>query len=87
VRARAVAPDDPLLLSVLAEPRAAGARVRDSLWVRLVDLPEALRSRTYAADVDVVLEVVDERAPVELRSLAAHRRPRRRRLPADAGRR
>ena len=63
VRARALAPDDPLLLSALAEPRAAGARVRDSLWVRLVDLPEALRSRTYAADVDVVLEVVDERAP------------------------
>lgn len=63
VRARAVAPDDPLLLSALAEPRAAGARVRDSLWVRLVDLPEALGSRTYAADVDVVLEVVDERAP------------------------
>jgi predicted acetyltransferase len=63
VRARAVAPDDPLLLSALAEPRAAGARVRDSLWVRLVDLPDALRSRTYACDVDVVLEVVDERAP------------------------
>lgn len=62
-RLGAVAPDDPLLLSVLAEPRAAGARVRDSLWVRLVDLPDALRSRTYAADVDVVLEVVDERAP------------------------
>jgi predicted acetyltransferase len=63
VRARAVAPDDPLLLAALAEPRAAGARVRDSLWVRLVDVPDALRSRTYAADVDVVLEVVDERAP------------------------
>jgi predicted acetyltransferase len=63
VRARAVAPDDPLLLSALAEPRAAGARIRDSLWVRLVDLPDALRSRTYACDVDVVLEVVDDRAP------------------------
>ena len=63
VRAGAVAPDDPLLLSALAEPRAAGARTSDSLWVRLVDLPEALRSRTYASDVDVVLEVVDERAP------------------------
>ena len=63
VRAPAVAPDDPLLLSALAEPRAAGARIRDSLWVRLVDLPDALRSRTYACDVDVVLEVVDDRAP------------------------
>ena len=63
VRARAVAPDDPLLLSALAEPRAAGARIRDSLWVRLVDLPVALRARTYACAVDVVLEVVDDRAP------------------------
>ena len=63
VRAGAVAPDDPLLLSALAEPRAAAARVRDSLWVRLVDLPGALQARTYACDVDVVLEVVDERAP------------------------
>jgi predicted acetyltransferase len=63
VRAGAVAPDDPLLLAALAEPRSAGARIRDSLWVRLVDLPDALRSRTYACDVDVVLEVVDERAP------------------------
>jgi predicted acetyltransferase len=63
VHAGAVAPDDPLLLTALAEPRSAGARIRDSLWVRLVDLPDALRSRTYARDVDVVLEVVDERAP------------------------
>jgi predicted acetyltransferase len=63
VRAGAVAPDDPLLLAALAEPRSAGARIRDSLWVRLVDLPDALRSRTYACDVDVVLEVVHERAP------------------------
>lgn len=63
VRARSVAPDDPLLLSVLSEPRAARARLRDSLWVRLVDVPDALRSRTYACDVDVVLEVIDVRAP------------------------
>jgi predicted acetyltransferase len=63
VQARSLAPDDPLLLSVLADPRRARARVRDSLWVRLVDLPEALQSRRYACDVDVVLEVSDERAP------------------------
>ena len=63
VQASALAPDDPLLLSALAEPRAARARVRDSLWVRLVDLPSALRSRTYACAVDVVVEVVDEQAP------------------------
>lgn len=62
VQARAVAPDDPLL-SLLAEPRRARAQLRDALWVRLVDLPDALRSRTYASDVDVVLDVTDERAP------------------------
>ena len=63
VRARAVPPDDPLLLSLLAEPRRARAQLRDALWVRLVDLPDALRSRAYASDVDVVLEVTDEWAP------------------------
>jgi predicted acetyltransferase len=63
VRARLVAPDDPLLFSLLAEPREARARMRDSLWVRLVDLREALRARRYACDVDVVLEVTDPGAP------------------------
>jgi len=63
VQAHALPTDDPLLLSVLADPRSARARLRDSLWVRLVDLPDALRSRRYASDVDVVLDVTDERAP------------------------
>ena len=63
VRARSLAPDDPLRLSLLADPRRARAQLRDSLWVRLVDVPGALRSRTYACDVDVVLEVTDQRAP------------------------
>ena len=63
VRTRALAVDDPLLLTHLAEPRRARASLRDGLWVRVVDLPEALRSRRYACEVDVVLEVDDPRAP------------------------
>ena len=63
VRVPSVGPDDPLVLSLLAEPRAARARVRESLWVRLLDVPAALAARTYACEVDVVLEVTDERAP------------------------
>ena len=63
VRASSLAPDDPLVLSWLAEPRAARPRLRDSLWVRLLELPTALAARRYACDLDVVLEVSDERGP------------------------
>ena len=55
--------DDPLLLDLLAEPRAARAAVRDCLHVRLVDLPAALAARRYAADVDVAVAVEDEHCP------------------------
>jgi predicted acetyltransferase len=54
--------DDPLL-HLLAEPRAATAGLKDNLWVRLVDVPGALQSRAYAAEVDVVLEVADPFCP------------------------
>ena len=58
-----VAPDDPLVLDLLAEPRAAAASVSDCLHVRLLDVCAALTGRRYACDVDVVLEVEDERCP------------------------
>jgi predicted acetyltransferase len=54
--------DDPLLY-LLADPRRARARFRDGLWIRLVDLPEALTQRRYAAAADVVIEVADEICP------------------------
>lgn len=54
--------DDPLL-HLLAEPRAARAGLKDNVWVRLVDVPAALQSRAYAAEVDVVLEVDDPFCP------------------------
>lgn len=56
-------PDDPLLLSLLAEPRRARARFSDCLHVRLVDVAAALAARRYAAPVDVVLEVTDDTCP------------------------
>ncbi len=56
-------PVDSPLLHLLAEPRGAAARVGDGLWVRLVSVPEALALRRYAADLDVVLDVVDHRCP------------------------
>lgn len=45
-------------------PRGLGdLKTFDSLWVRLVDLPEALAVRGYEADCDVVVEVADDPAP------------------------
>jgi predicted acetyltransferase len=60
--ARLCAPDEPLL-QLLAEPRAARPSLRDTLWVRLVDVGPALAGRRYAAPVDVVLEVTDDACP------------------------
>ncbi|CAM3614620.1 GNAT family N-acetyltransferase [Isoptericola cucumis] len=54
--------DDPVT-GLLVDPRAAGARVADNVWVRLVDVPAALAGRRYQADVDVVLGVTDARLP------------------------
>jgi predicted acetyltransferase len=54
--------DDPVL-HLLAEPRAALPRMKDNLWVRLVDVPVGLASRSYATEVDVVLDVVDDFCP------------------------
>jgi GNAT superfamily N-acetyltransferase len=54
---------DPLL-SWVQGPRALGdVHPYDSLWVRLVDLPQALAARGYEADGDVVVEVDDAAAP------------------------
>ncbi len=52
------APGDPLLFQLL-DPRRARMRVTDGIWVRVIDLPAALRQRGYTAAVDVVLEVTD----------------------------
>lgn len=62
VRYHFAAADEPLRYLV-NEPRALGAKVGDSLWVRLVDVPAALSARRYAAPVDVVLDVTDALLP------------------------
>ncbi len=46
-----------------ADPRRARATYADGLWIRVVDLPGALTQRRYACDVDVVIEVADDRLP------------------------
>jgi len=56
-------PTDDVITHLLVNPRAADPRVTDNVWVRLVDVPTALAGRRYAADVDVVLGVRDDRLP------------------------
>jgi len=51
--------DDPLLYQ-LADPRRARPRLKDALWVRIIDVPGALARRRYSAPADLVLEVRDE---------------------------
>ena len=57
-----VAPDDPIVLSVL-EPRRLGMSIGDGLWLRVVDVAAALAQRRYAGDGRLVLELVDEFCP------------------------
>jgi predicted acetyltransferase len=56
-------PIDEPLLHLLREPRRLNLRVKDGLWVRLVDLPAALSSRRYAASGRFVFEVRDAFCP------------------------
>jgi len=63
IKVRGVDIEDPLL-HWISGPRGAGDLVTfDVLWIRLVDLAEALEQRSYAASCDVVLDIVDEPAP------------------------
>lgn len=51
--------DDPLTLKVKDPIAAKTTGVCDFLWMRIMDVPEVLGAREYAADADVVLEVTD----------------------------
>jgi predicted acetyltransferase len=53
-------PVDEPLLYMLADPRRARPYLTDGLWIRLTDVPAALAQRSYACDVDVVIEVADD---------------------------
>jgi predicted acetyltransferase len=62
VDASLLPPDHPLFL-LLANPRRAGYRMGDGLWVRVVDVGAALSGRAYAGDGRLVLEVQDVVCP------------------------
>jgi len=52
--------DEPLQYLV-SEPRRLQMKVSDALWVRVLDVPKALEARRYAAPIDVVISVLDDR--------------------------
>ena len=56
--------NEPLALMV-AEPRRLNFRLRDGLWLRVLDVKAALERRTYAADGTVVLDINDDFTPDE----------------------
>ena len=59
-----LAPADDPLPHMLTEARTVQVKLLgDALWVRVVDLPRALRERTYAQPFEVVFEVADDVCP------------------------
>jgi predicted acetyltransferase len=56
-------PVDHPLLSMLADPRRLGMNLRDTLWIRLVDVAAALSRRGYGPGGPLVIEVNDAFCP------------------------
>ncbi|MFI7315928.1 GNAT family N-acetyltransferase [Streptomyces venezuelae] len=56
-------PVDDALLEMVSDIRRCDVTVRDSLYVRLVEVGAALEARTYQAPLDVVFEVEDAFCP------------------------
>ncbi|WP_181771411.1 GNAT family N-acetyltransferase [Amycolatopsis pittospori] len=54
--------DEPLI-HMLADPRKMSRSAGDSLWVRLVDVDRALKTRRYTTPVDLVFGVEDAFCP------------------------
>lgn len=52
-------PADLPLMFMIEEPRRLRTTLSDGLWLRVVDVAEALRGRRYSVDGSVVLEVDD----------------------------
>ncbi|MFI6685538.1 GNAT family N-acetyltransferase [Streptomyces sp. NPDC050485] len=63
VRARGIAPDDPLLLFAADRDQVKAVAGFPALWIRLVDVRAALTARSWAAEAFLVLEVRDDRIP------------------------
>lgn len=56
-------PADDAVLHLVSDVRRCDIRLRDSLYVRLVDVGAALEARTYRGPLDVVFEVEDAFCP------------------------
>jgi len=63
VKVRSVSGEDPLLAWAGGPRGTSSIETYDSLWIRIVDLPEALAARTWSAPCDVVVHVDDTAAP------------------------
>jgi predicted acetyltransferase len=48
---------------MLHDARALQRKPRDRTWLRLIDVPKALSSRTYAQEGEIVFEVRDQFCP------------------------
>lgn len=55
----ALRPTDDPILHLVADQRSVEVTVHDHGWLRLLDVPAALRARRLAAPLDVVLRVTD----------------------------
>ncbi|MCC2280988.1 GNAT family N-acetyltransferase [Streptomyces sp. ET3-23] len=63
---RVIAPNRPVddpFLHLVSDVRHCTPTVLDSLYVRVIDAPVALAARSYAAQIDIVLEIEDAQAP------------------------
>ena len=56
-------PTDEPLLWMLHDPRKLKRETSDRTWLRLIDVPKALASRTYAQDDRIVFQVIDQFCP------------------------
>ena len=56
-------PRDEQLVWMLHDARALERKPRDRTWLRLVDVPQALSSRTYAQEGEIVFKVRDSFCP------------------------
>jgi GNAT superfamily N-acetyltransferase len=64
--------EDPVLLWAGGPRSTSDVGAYDSLWLRLVDLPEALQDRSWTQPCDVVVEVDDTSAPWNHRRWRIH---------------
>ena len=62
VKALFVPVDHPLKF-MMRDPRHLRLRVRDGLWLRVVDVTGALEARSYAAEGRLIFEIVDDFCP------------------------